>query len=565
MLSSGGYSAPKIHDHTVSFGIKSRTGATVFDCCLHHQSFATSASITSGNSAGHFAIDSGGRITLTSTGQNNLLSSYTLGIQASNSAGTSTATYTINTEANALDVTTAAELTAAIDYCQSTSLSTDWKIYVKDGYTITPPTINGTVSFTGKSFSGTLSDANANKTVAQLESSYNRNATASITGGSVTITCRTQNAGKIVAALDLIGCDKWIFDGVQIARIEAGFENRNINSILLRSTASFPTLGTFIYKNCKIGDSTKTRPYWTQGISATSVDTLIVEDCTFDGVWTGVACATANRFVSRRNVYTPNRVEDAMVGYGNQLTAGNFKRSEITDVVVMPINVTGMTTFEDQQHSDCVQFNTAGETGSYEHFICWNYFGSRQGIFMEAPATGVNHRGVISRNFVMAYSPNGMCISRCVSPDTFKMQYNTIVKDTTLVDNGGNGNCRVIINYGSGQLLDHNILAALVDATPPGAQVLYVGDANIPATLQDGVSTFTHTNNAYVDHRTANTGANNSYPEWFTGPFTYVGSGNPGMQWSYRTDTAANFKADIDAVFTPKVGSPAEGKGHLAA
>ena len=96
----------------------------------------TSASINSGTNSNHWQITSAGIITPSATGVAATLSaSYTLNVTATNATGPTTGSITINTEANAYDVASTAEATAAFTAAGAVSVAT--RVWFRAGNTFT--------------------------------------------------------------------------------------------------------------------------------------------------------------------------------------------------------------------------------------------------------------------------------------------------------------------------------------------------------------------------------------------------------------------------------------------
>lgn len=123
--------APAVADQTLNFGRLTRAGAGGAEPA-NTGGDITSAAITGGTNANHWQISALGVITPSSTGVTaGLSASYSLTCSFTNDFGSDTATITINTEADAYDVASAAEMTAACTHMGTASVPK--KIYVREG------------------------------------------------------------------------------------------------------------------------------------------------------------------------------------------------------------------------------------------------------------------------------------------------------------------------------------------------------------------------------------------------------------------------------------------------
>jgi len=127
--------APVIANQTLDFGRLTLAGAGGIAPTNTGGAITTGCSIDSGTNANHWQIDPLTGV-ITPSGISALSASYTLGCTFGNAAGTDTATITINTEANAYDVASTAEATAAFSAAGASGvISVDTCVWFRAGNT----------------------------------------------------------------------------------------------------------------------------------------------------------------------------------------------------------------------------------------------------------------------------------------------------------------------------------------------------------------------------------------------------------------------------------------------
>jgi hypothetical protein len=541
---------PVVNDQTFPLGRKTRSLVAPITVAVASGGTPTSWSITAGDASNHFDIDTAGQISVTATGQNNLAASYTLTVEATNTSGSDTATITIDTEANAYDWTTGTQLDAAIANAISTGLTGEIKFYLPDGKSATE-FLPGARVFSG----ATLTDANSSVVATPAGvASYNRNATAAFSGTWGHITCRTRDAGIIAGpasgdkTFGFVGCSGFEISNLKFTRIKSASNNpaSSLAQIHMTRTDSRPTYGKFHIHDITIDAYSVSTDYLLlpAGIWVINADEVIVEDCTIRGAYIGMDLGGARRGAARRNDCSQMRVDAYRVMLTKSAATGGAKaRMEFSDNLAYDPLVPPVTAI----HKDSLQLGNPGDQVGVEVIVWHNYF------YLHGPGdtvdtncilfddTSFTYQGVVAHNFCHLTSTRGINCWREDPTNDFNVYNNLVVKDTTL-DHRTVGNPTAAGIYANPTVLGGGPNVVITNNV---AGLYSLGDAT------DGGG------NVTITHTTANTGAGNSMPENFAGPFT---SAAWGWQFTIREDTAAHCRADIEAVFTPVAASSADGK-----
>lgn len=530
--------APIVADQTINFGRLTRSGAGGAQLVNTGQPITgTTTNTLTGTNSSHWAISPIGVITPTAAFVASPQASYSLTATVYNDAGSDTATITINTEANAYDAITAAQITAAVSHAESLDNTGTYTVYLRDGTNIN--SLLGLYSYT---FAGTLVDANDGAN----EASYDYNATASFSGGSCTIKARTAYQAQISQQARNIGSTGIVFDGIVFSRVTTPGSSLSVYQASVERNTSHPAEPKVIFKNCKFGGADHNANYrsWINSLQIVVARDAVVEDCFFNGYYMGVTFLSVERGVARRNQFTQS-AGDSIRSFGNATAdLANFtlcRREFTSNVIWNPYSAS--TT-----HNDGIQIGGTSDEVEQDIFVKRNYYYGNvdtpcQGIFLDdAPVTDIN--GIIAENFIMVRAPRALTLWR----GAVELRYNTCVYNC-LIDKLPSGNPNNTagvyigsINVDAGHSVNNNIATLLVDSS-----------SGTPIPITD--------NYFSLDSKVAAADAK-SYASNFNGPFTV---GTYGPSWTIRTDTAANLVADINTVFAPKAGSNAEGKGHLAA
>jgi hypothetical protein len=201
--------APLVSNRSLTIGRSTRSGVKVALLAPDNLAPPVNWQIISGDTSGHFAIDTAGRLTVTSTGQNNLLSSYTLAIRAIGFAGNGDATLTITTTLHGYNFTTATEATAAQTHANANLTSADVRTY----YLTEGIVCADNVTFTHTTLTGTIVDPSDGLSVdSDIVAIYNAiepdltniagEPRASIpSGGYIVVTCATQGGAVMSGRL----------------------------------------------------------------------------------------------------------------------------------------------------------------------------------------------------------------------------------------------------------------------------------------------------------------------------------------------------------------------------
>lgn len=583
--------APGFADQTIEAGRLTRSGVVATE--ISATNTPTSWEILSGDAAGHLAIATGaggrGEISITAAGQGNLSASYTLSVRATNAAGNTTRTITLNTVAGRLDVNTAAQFNTA-KAVFGADLTATWQVNVRE-------VITSGVTISGLLYTASLVDANDGA----AEVDYNRNATASFSGGgSLTFLSATGRGGfrgtdasssSTAHGLTITSCRAVTLSGLTVPRVAAETSNSAYPGIKINKTAAL-SASTVIIKNCALGPSDlEISVYaWPNCIDAYEAEQVVIEDCTFSHYFKAIVSRHVQRTAIRRNHFSGYREEDCidfLLSGSSQSTTMTYgdRRCEVTDNIILPAAYLPEHT---AAHSDGIQAGAAADDRGYDFFIKWNWIAAEQACFLSGSATSAaaHMYGVIANNFLACCNSHGLSIMRVTAGKTLAIRNNTIVKDTPnwLLDEagytGGSSAAEIRSSVKTGANADgvitltDNIFQRFVFA--PTSTVVS-SDAGFPATWSNGTPAPTASGNAYVGFAST-VGA--TYPNHYAGPssapanpegyttdsnFRYkTGSGASRWIWEWRADDCADFKTDVDTIFTPDAGSPAEGVGHLS-
>ncbi|MES2034890.1 MAG: hypothetical protein V4466_12005 [Pseudomonadota bacterium] len=584
--------APVFANQTVAVGRLTRSGGTVAD--LTAINTPTSWSILSGDPSGHFAISNAGKITVTSAGQDALLASYALSVRATNASGHADHTITVNTEAGAFDVTSLAEMNAALALAQA-DLTATWKIYVKDGYTIA-----GQVLIQNQAWTASINDPNRGVS----EASFDRTARPSFTGGgSLTITSR--NGHGVLRGIDgvstlghclyLTSVRGLLLDNLTFQRVSAATGNTAYKAVYLEKAAA-GVAGTIIIRNCTFGAGGLgiASNSWANAIDLFEAEEGHVYDCTFDYYFKGIICRHLPRSTAMRNHFGANFSDDGI----DYLLSGSAQPTTMTypdRVCVATDNIMLPQAYLPElaaAHSDGIQFGAAADDRGYNVFWKWNYIGREQCIFCSSSTSAAAHvYGVIANNFLASSNRHTLDFCRVASGNTLEVRNNTVIKNSPSwqFDAGS-------AYYPAGANLQPNIAQSLRtqgDAPTLGTVLIsnnitaqfrnyktaqiYTSDAAVPASFSDGGIAPTMSANVYVSPFAS---SGQDIPACFHGPnaapanpsnyakvnnFLYETTNGTDKRWwwAWNVTDYAQFKADADTIFTP-IG-PAVGAGHLHA
>ena len=519
-----------------------------------------SASITTDDAtnANHWQIVDGWKLAPSATGAGSLAASYSLGITYTNGAGSSSeATITINTTADAYDVISSAELLAALADAETAGASTDWTVYVRDGVVLSEE--DDRVQIRGIEFNGALSDANEGVDYGSI----NYSATPTLSGGSAHITARTAFSPIITGSLEITGSGPIKVSGMTFANIpdsesynrdDGGADTNTLagattKQLIVSTSGSFPNKSDVWITGNRFGSRAfnSDNGYWGTCIDISQADKAVVEDNDFDGFYIGTIFSSCEYAACRRNDYhnflvdaircMNNRTADMSGSVVEFKCTGNYIWDYVAD-----LDWTGA-------HGDGVQVGTSSDEVDHDITISRNYIylpvealedptsGEQrvsQGIYTDDVTGGITIDGTIAENFVCCTASAGIALWT----GTVTCANNTVVKDTINAEPDGNsGGADIRVRDGTNHLVTGNIVTA----------------------INDEGGTHTATNNHLIDHDT-NSGTASSYFDTFDGPMT--DDATLGPQWTVRTDTSVNLKADIDSVFNDKSGGSGEGLGH---
>ncbi len=549
---ASGFSVP---DQTLTFGALTASGAGGVAPSATGGSI-TAATITSGNTLGHWQVSANGTITPTATGDAADLGSgpYTLGINFSSGADTDSATITIATEALTFDVDDRTELIAAFTAAEANDNNLAYTIYVRDNATITgDPGDLDYIRINGIEMNATLNDANDGAS----ESAYDYDATASFSGGSIHLTSRTPHTADIVGSTGIRVSDLnfvHVPDTDSFNRDDGGPNTdttaaATLYQAFVDTNATFPEESLVIFSSNQFGgkDVNDNAFRWGTAFAVAAANQVVVEDNEFDGFYNGVIFQSVRRGVARRNTFE-NQLVDSLRAMGtrsSELSGFTLSRIEFTSNVVWdPSNDANWA----GAHADGIQIGATGEEVDHDILVKQNYVylptapnvfpgesteRSTQGIYLDDTPSGIVIDGVVAENFVLTTASAGIALWR----GAVEVRNNTLVKDTLNTESSGNigGGSNIRVRNGTGHIIRDNI----VD------------------TINDEGGSFTEFDNYAIDHSAAS-GETYSYFDAFNGPFT---NGANGPAWTIDETSSTTLVNGIDSIFAARTESLAETRG----
>jgi len=494
----------------------------------------TSAVITAGDASSHWTIAANGDLSPSSAGDTANLNLGPYSLTCSYNSAEDTAVITVTIESGASCVSH----TEIGTHITATSSSTDGVVLLRETDTIGTRAV--VVTYTD-AFDGTITDAARNTTGAK----------ATYSGGSITFRGHANDSSnpKIDGVMKVSGGGPFYFDKIDF--INASIEDASYNNQSPAGNNAHKQLhgqsnASVIANECNLGCTfyeAGNSARFAHAAYALNVAAWIFQGCTFDSVWHAITCEHSGVYILRDSTIR-NQIHDSMRTMSNESGTGTVEFWWHHNVIYKAIKEDiwisdDFETSNNALHVDGGQIGANSDTNDYKAHIHHNYWyliGYRsQGLF-RGGNQGINFTGEITNNFIANTNSHGISMG-AGSPLT--IAHNTIISSINDSSQKFASTPHKIRSTQNDIIATNNIMGDLT-ATGSGS---FTAVGNIPASHMD------------------NTGGVEDYASVFDGPFDSFNE-DFGKQFTVDETSRATVISSIDALFLPKTGGAAVGKGY---
>jgi len=402
----------------VLFGAMTRAGAGGVP--------VTGTAVVEGDSEGHFTVENG-YLVPSVEGQGALEDNYLLTLDDGESV-------LVRTVPRRLDVRDADELAVAMSAAEALNPETDYEVVLRDNSWI--GSAASPVIIRDIRMDGSLEDPNA----AQPSSAFDPGAVPAFMGGSVTLRPETPGQAGFVGPVTLEECNRVRFFGLGFTlaaddSAPLSFDHGNGvsftgpagNLVQLTITGTGAQPDAVILQDCRFeSDPAKAPGHWAHGITATGLQTLIVQDCRFARLASGVQSQSVPRTLLLRNDFTQYLGAASALSAGpaaETRIVGNMYRlpadtAQFAGRLASAITLSGASPINALIHQNRIYAPLPGRAASTGGIIR-----ASAGILAEGGAVD----GEISHNFILASGESGLDIAQ---GDYLQIRNNTIIPDT---------------------------------------------------------------------------------------------------------------------------------------
>lgn len=430
-------------------------------------------------------------------------------------------TLVVAVDAGAWDVTTGAELLAAVDAARANSLFASHRIFIREGITIP------SVTLLSKSMPGTLVWPNWDRTDLTVDMA----AIASLAGGAIDISCRTRRKAGI-GLIAKTGSPGISFTGLVINGQQGSY---SAAQCLVTKNVTHTASGAHLFTDCRFDQlNNANKGLWCHSLIVEDGQ-CIAQDCEFSG---GYICYTSSKAITHsavvRGVIRRQGVDGIRQGFNLQVMAGDPAfYSQCLGNLIYDLDADPQWVTPVVQHSDGIQTGSDidGNGRPFKLLYIDNRInlarqlpGYSQGIYCDDTTTSVLS-GYICGNLIRVSAVHGIRTWR-------------------------NGFCSMVVR-------GNTCVPANDWAIAP--QTVDIGKlSGNPIVVDNIAGVFTAYSDPVVYDNNISRDKNNQ-ADMFEGAFVSDARGDVAQGIDQATPAA--FKASFEAAYAVKPGGPADGRG----